>query len=167
MRRRFLGTVSGLLVRTRVYLATDAVEVDEIEGYTGTRRRVLLDEVLAVTLDRRRRWWAVAIWLAVGALPFLVGFFFGRNTGQEQIPIVGLVVATPFLLGALLHLGFGVDYVTVFGRRGVAQVAFSFRKRRAKWIFALLRERAQQAQDHARGTSAETPPAPDGSTSAA
>jgi hypothetical protein len=165
MRRRLLGTVSGLLTRTRVYLAADAIEVDEIEGYTGTRRRVLLDEVLLVTLDRRRRLVTVVIWLVFAAVFFLPTLSVGRTTGKEEALIAGLFLASPFLLGALLHLVSGVDFVTVFGKRGVAQIAFSFRKRRAKEVFALLRDRAQQAQDRARGTGAQPPP-PAGSTSA-
>jgi hypothetical protein len=162
--------VSGLIVRTRAYLASDAIEVDEIEGYSGTRRRVLLDEVLLVTLDRRRRPLTVAIWLAVAALCFVPVFSVGLSIAKERALLVasltGLVLASPFLLGALLHLLFGVDFVTVFGKRGVAQIAFSFRKRRAKEVFALLRERAQEAQDRARGSSAETQPASRSTTGA-
>ncbi|TMA14693.1 MAG: hypothetical protein E6J85_20930 [Deltaproteobacteria bacterium] len=61
MHRKLLGTASNLATRVRVYLAEDAVEIDEIEGYSGTRKRVLFDEVLLVTLDRRRRLGTIAI----------------------------------------------------------------------------------------------------------
>jgi len=166
MRRRLLGTVSGLLARTRVYLAADAIEVDEIEGYTGTRRRVLLDEIQLVTLHRRRRLLTVVIWLVFASVFSFPALAVGRTTAKEAALLAALFLASPFLLGALLHLAFGVDVVTVFGKRGVAQIAFSFRKRRAKEVFALLRERAQEAQDRARGTSAQPRP-PLGSTSAA
>jgi hypothetical protein len=160
MRRQFLGTVSTVMFRRRVYLAGDAVEVDEIEGYTGTRRRVLLDEVLAVTLDRRRRWVTILIWLAFGAVFLLPWLFIGLNVRRDQAALVGAVFAAifggPFFLLAVMHLIAGADCVTVFGKRGVAQVAFTLRKRHAREVFALLRERTQQAQDRGREASGET-----------
>ncbi len=162
MRRRLLGTVSDVMVRRRVYLASDAVEVDEIEGYTGTRRRVLLDEVLAVTLDRRRRWLTIVLWLAFGSVFCLPGLFFAVVVGKQEpwiAALAGGIVGGPFFLVATLHLALGADFVTVFGKRGVAQVAFTFRKRHAREIFALLRERTRQAQDPDRGGSAERQPA--------
>src|SRR3954468_9912532 len=54
-KRKLLGSASNLATRVLVYLAQDAVEIDEVEGYSGIRKRVLFDEVLLVTLDRRRR----------------------------------------------------------------------------------------------------------------
>ena len=159
MRRSFLGSVSQVMVRRRVYLAADAIEVDEIEGYNGTRRRVLLDEVLAITLDRRRRWSTILIWLACGGILSLPGLFVALAGKQKDPWVAGIVsgiLGGPFLLVALLHLVAGADFVTVFGKRGAAQIAFTFRKRHAREIVALLRERTQQAQDRARGAGAET-----------
>jgi uncharacterized protein YacL len=122
---------------------------------------VLLDEVLAITLDRRRRWSTILIWFAFGSIFWLPGFFVALAE-QKNAGAVGLVIGllgSPFLIVAVLHLALGADVVTVFGKRGVAQVAFAFRKQHAREIYALLRERTQQAQDRARGASAEAQPA--------
>ncbi len=51
-RRTLLGRGSTLSSRLRVFRTPDAVEVDEIEGYDVTRRRVRFDEVLLVTYHR-------------------------------------------------------------------------------------------------------------------
>ena len=81
--------------------------------------------------------------------------------------IAGASLAIPFLLIGAIHLSLGADYVTVFGKRGVAQVAFFVRKKRAREVFALLRERVQQAQDQARAGKSAPEPAPGGSASVA
>jgi len=172
--RKLLGTTSSFVSRTRVYLTDGAVEIDEIEGYVGTRKRVLFDEVLLVTLDRRRRATSLALWLAMALLvsmPVLAVGLMRRNVppvDARPLLVVALVFAVPFLIGFVLHLALGVDYVTVFGRRSVAQIAFSLRKARARNVFALLRERVQEAQERLRLRPAEGgAPVPGGSTSAA
>ncbi|HZR08391.1 MAG TPA: hypothetical protein VFA79_07405 [Myxococcales bacterium] len=160
MARKLLGTLSNLTVRKRVYLAPDAVEIDEIDGYTGTRRRVLLDEVLLVTLDRRRRWLNVFIWIGIGAMfsmPSMIMALSARAPGGASGAAfaVTAIIGAPFILVALAHLLVGTDYVTVFGKRTVAQMAFSLRKGRARSTFALVRERVQQAQERARTAAAD------------
>ena len=166
MGRRLLGTASGVMTRARVYLSADAVEVDEIEGYTGTRRRVLLDEVLLVTLDRRRRWTTILIWTALGATFSLPALIVLSNTNEVAPAVVTGLVAAPFLLIALVHLLAGADFVTVFGKRTMAQMAFSMRKARARATFALLRDRVEQAQQ-AAGAPIGEPAAHGGGSSVA
>ena len=147
MSRKLLGTTAGLVSRTRVYLTDGAVEIDEIEGYIGTRRRVLFDEVLLVTLDRRRRasrlvfWSAMALLSTAPALTLALG-----RTGSPARFVIALMLGVPFAIGFVLHLALGVDYITVFGKRSLAQMSFSLRKARAREVFALLRERVQEAQ---------------------
>jgi len=168
MRRQFLGKVSTFMLRTRSYLASDAIEVDEIEGYTGTRRRVLLDEVQLITLDRRRRRSPIFLWLGVGILAFLAVATIGLGNGHGDWVLPALGFAAPFLLMAAIYLALGTDYVTVFGKRGVAQIAFFLRKKRARELFALLRERAQEAQQRAaQPVESAEEPAPEGSASVA
>ena len=150
MRRQLLGTASSLMTRVRVYLSADAVEVDEIEGYTGTRRRVLLDEVLLITLDRRHRWLVVLFWASLGAVLSLPGAVFSLSMNNPDGLVISAFMGAPFFLVALVHLAAGADYVTAFGKRSTAQVAFTLRKGRARGTFALLRERVEQAQEAAR-----------------
>jgi len=167
MRRQLLGTASSLVTRVRVYLSADAVEVDEIEGYSGTRRRVLLDEVLLITLDRRRRWLPVLLWATFGAIFAIPGISVAASSSSGRGFVVAAVMASPFFLMALLNLAVGAEFVTVFGKRGVAQMTFSLRKRRARETFALLRSRVQQAQEAARLNSPAAPAEGGGSSSVA
>jgi len=67
----------------------------------------------------------------------------------------------PSTIGFVLHLALGVDCVTVFGKRSLAQMAFSLRKARARAVLMLLRERVQEAQERERRRAAESaPPVP-------
>jgi hypothetical protein len=161
MPRTLLGTASNLATRVRVYLAEDAVEIDEIEGYSGTRKRVLFDEVLLVTLDRRRPigslliWGAIALFFtSIGAFPLLVR----RPVVIPPVVITILILGGPFWAGFLLNLALGVDHVTVFGKRSTGQIRFLLRKRRAREVFALLTSRVRDAQGAA--VPAAQPPVP-------
>jgi hypothetical protein len=166
-RRILLGTKSGLAMRTRVYLAADAVEVDEIEGYTGNRKRVLLDEVLLVTLDRRRSGAALAL-LGILALFFPITFGFSFSALDDTWIVASAIMSSPFLLAFIIYAWLGTDHVTVFGKRTTAVMAFTLRKGKARRTFALLRERTAQAQDAERARisaegnlSGPTPPPAD------
>lgn len=151
-RRALLGTRNGLTQRTRVYLADDAIEVDDIEGYTGVRTRVLLDEVRVITIDRRRSLGAmVALGLAAAAIFASTLLALGSNDSVSAGASVGagLLVASPLLGLFLFHAIMGVDYVTVFGKRSNAAMSFTFRKAKARRTFEMLRERIDAAQEEA------------------
>jgi hypothetical protein len=154
-RRTLLGTKAGFSERTRVYLAGDAIEVDDIEGYSGTRRRVLLDEVRAVTLDRRRS--KVFLWI-VGLLTLVFAVSIFLNFREDGFGFIFAVVfCSPFLGWFAFHAAMGVDHVTVFGKRSNAEMTFAVNKSKARRTFALLRDLALQAQDEARARiAAET-----------
>jgi hypothetical protein len=146
MARKLLGTASNWFTRVRVYLGDGAIEVDEIEGYSGTRKRVLFDEVLLVTLDRRRLLLTVLLHGGI-ALFFVAIGVFTALTARATLPgVIAASLGAPFWILLLLHLAFGVDQVTVFGKRTTAQMRFTFRKRRAREMFAFLRDRAREAQ---------------------
>jgi hypothetical protein len=147
MARRLLGTHGSLSDRTRVYLAEGAVEIDEIEGYSGTRKRVLFDEVLLVTLDRRRQVSTIAISLGLATLVSIPMLFVSSAKLPPALAIACAILAAPFLLWCALHLALGVDYLTVFGKRTSAQMTFSLRKGRARAAFEELRERVGDAQE--------------------
>jgi hypothetical protein len=165
MARRLLGSTSTLATRMRVYLTDGAIEVDEIEGYTGTRKRVLFDEVLLITLDRRRR---ISTLVASAALAVLFMGVAGavssaNGTPSSVVAAVTIIIGSPFWLWFLLHLFLGIDCVTVFGKRTQAQMHFVLRKRRARSIFAQLCELVGQVQEAERrrlagaGTAPATP----------
>ena len=169
MARRFLGTVSGLSHRTRFYLAPDAIEIDEIEGYSGTRKRVLLDEVLLVTFDRRRNRTLILGLAGVAFLLAVIALVANAGSDPAATWLVAGIMTSPFLAIIGLHAALGTDYVTVFGKRSTAQLAFRIRKRRARAVFLELRERiaASHQQARARLEPAADLAAPAGSTTAA
>jgi hypothetical protein len=140
--RTALGREAGLGLRTHVFLTADAVEVDEVDGFSVVRTRVLLDDILLVTLHKRPPWglfWTVLLLLAFGAsLMTLV------PAGPGRLTFALLVFPVPFLL--LATTPFGVHYVTVFGRRSKARMAWRLGGGRARHVFELLAERAAQQQ---------------------
>jgi len=69
--RVLLGKRSSLSMRQRIYGLPDFLEVEELEGYDVTRRRVLLDEVLLVTYHQAFGW---AFLAAMAALLTIFGF---------------------------------------------------------------------------------------------
>jgi len=163
MRRKLLGTASDFLTRVRVYLTDDAVEIDDIEGYTGVRKRVLFDEVLLVTLDRRRRLQSVLVWGALTALfsmPGMIAALAARSDARLGGLILIATMGGPFFLGFLFHLAAGTDHVTVFGKRTVAQMRFVLRKRRARETFDLLRDLVRKSQQPAESVAVPAPPPP-------
>jgi hypothetical protein len=165
-RRTHLGTETGLSHVRRVYRTADAIEVDEVEGTDVSRRRVLLDEVVLVTLHRA---YGLAFVLSMIVLLTVFGFLTlilalaDRTAGLVSF---GLTVAPP--LAALgLRLALGVDTVTVFGRRTKAEIPFWFRKARAREVFRLVCRLARDRQERAarelllarRSAAAAVPPA--------
>ncbi len=167
MTRALLGSLATLGSRSRIYLAQDAIEIDEIEGYTGTRKRVLLDEVLLVTLDRRR---SRSLLIGLGLVAALVGLCALAGVGRVDLGGLGIVAVflSPFLAIMGFHAAVGSDYVTIFGKRTIAQMMFRFPTGRANAVFLQVRERIAEAQEQARrDTAAALPAVPAPSTSAA
>ncbi len=156
-RRTALGRELGFGHRAYVYLTSDAVEVDEVDGWDVTRSRVLLDDVMLLTLHRRSPWGlflagvlVMAIFLALAAL---LPPDARAGTMLGLLPPLGLLL---LVVGA--RLVFGVHYVSVFGRRSRARMAFSARRSRARAVFTLLEERVRERQRTARAPLAEPGP---------
>ena len=142
-RRTQLGREYRLAGRSYVFLTADAVEVDDLDGFDVVRTRVLLDDVMQLTLHKRPPWglfWTGLLGLAFFASLAAVSPLSGRGW-------LYLVPAFVAMLGALLlRVVFGVHYVTVFGRRSKARMAFYMRGRKARAVFDLLVERVTQRQ---------------------
>jgi len=163
MRRKLLGTASDFLTRVRIYLTDDAVEIDEIEGYTGVRKRVLFDEVLLVTLDRRRKLQSLLLWgglTLLFSMPGTIAAYVGPSDARLGGLIMIALMGGPFFLGFVVHGVVGTDHVTVFGKRTIAQMRFVLRKRRARETFDLLRDVVRRSQQPAATASVAVPPPP-------
>jgi len=96
-------------------------------------RRVLFRDVVLVTLHRH---YGTAYLLTTG----LISLFFiivavtayGSFTrNSDVVAIVLLTLGLPSMLSFLIRALFGVDRITIFGRRSKATVGFRLRKRRA------------------------------------
>jgi len=124
---------------------------------------VLFDEVLLVTLDRRRRLQSLLIWGGL-ALVFSTPGTMAALIGPSDARLGGLIMIAamggPFFLGLLFHLAAGTDQVTVFGKRTIAQMRFVVRKRRSREVFALLCDRVHRSQQPAAAAYVEAPPPP-------
>jgi hypothetical protein len=143
-RRTLLGREFRLAGRTYVFLTADAVEVDDIDGFDVVRTRVLLDDVMQLSLHRRPPWGLFWTVLLVMTFILLVVGLFPANRGfvlRFLLPVFALSLAAN-----VMRVVFGVHYVTVFGRRSKARMAFYMRGRKARAVFDLLVERVTQRQ---------------------
>ena len=141
-RRKALGRDAGLGLRTYLFLTPDALEVDEVDGVNVVRTRVLLDDILLVTLHKSPPWgmfWTGLVFLGLGAL-------FMRLVPVGPGRLVFALLAFPLPLAMVLSTFFGVHYVTVFGRRSKARMAWRLGGARARRAFELLVGRVSMAQ---------------------
>jgi hypothetical protein len=150
-RRIRLGTHASITSRSQIYLGAEGIEIDEHSGFaSGQRTRVLFDEVQLVTLDRRRS--KPGLWISAFGIVFivvccLIAFSGVKDRGTEMTAAYGftvLLLSAPFWLYLTIHLIFGADHVTIFGKRSTAKLSFNFRKARAREVFAIVRDRVAQ-----------------------
>jgi hypothetical protein len=163
-KRKLLGRNTGVMLRERVFETPDAIESESHEGYDVTRKRVLFEEVLLVTIHREVGV-AYVITMAVAAI-----IFGGIAILGWKEPVLGItfgILALPFFIGVLVRLLLKLDFVSVFGRRSKAVMRFSFRKRRAREVYGRICSRTQEVQramvqrePAAVLAGDETPPAP-------
>ena len=162
-RRTLLGKGSSLSSRHRVFRTPDAIEVDEVEGYDVTRRRVWFDEVLLVTYHRMVGWPFVLVMLAFMSLFGLFGTLIVVADPSVRSALILAAVLFPFALPVVLRLILRVDVVTVYGVRTSADMHFWFRKGQARQVYQqvcrVVRER-QQRQRSAPGARRPAPPPP-------
>ena len=143
--RKLLGRNVRMMSRESVYETADAVEVESREGYEVSRKRVLYEEVLLVTIHR-----AVGVPFvfstALAAMLFgsiaLILLSFKLESGAITFGIIGL----PFLLACIFRLVLKVDCVTVFGKRSKAVMCFTIRKRLAREVYGRICARAVEVQ---------------------
>jgi hypothetical protein len=144
-RRTFLARRVGLSSVERIYRTRDAIEVDELEGYDVTRRRVLFDEVLLVTLHKEVGWPFVVLLLVL--LTF-AGFFtlIAAAISAKAAVASTVLVILPLIALLVLRLALRVDIITVQSRRTRARIPFWFNKERAGEVFRLVTRLAREAQ---------------------
>jgi hypothetical protein len=147
-RRKRLCRTSSLASREFVYQTADGIEVDTAEQFDLVRRRVLFEDVRLVTFHRRR---GFAFLLVTGLFAGFFIFFGGLiaslgGNGSFEGAATFFAMAAPFLIAFFLRVIFGVDVITVFGRRSKAVIRFSFRKQRARTLYGEICAAARAAQ---------------------
>ena len=155
-----LGRQRGLWQQQRIYRSRDYLEVDGMDGYDVTRRRIFYDEIVLVTLHSAAGW---ALAVAGGLLALLCGLL------GYLLRSVAWPLAAPPLLCCLVCVAFvalriarPVQTVTVFGKRTRAPMSFWPNTARAREVYLLVCRLAQerQTQTAARLAPSDAPAAP-------
>ena len=155
-RRTLVGSWTEFAGWQRVYETPEAVEVDEANGLSGTRRRVFYDEVLLVTYHRYIGWALAALGAVLAGGVMLVAGV-AALAGEPKATVVIFLFALPPLALLAVRVLVKVDAVTVYGRRTQARVCFWLRKGRAREAFQRLCARARHAQERAARESGAGP----------
>lgn len=157
-RRRKLGYFSDFASRYRVYETDSAIEVDELDNFEVTRKRVFFEDVLLVTIHQRVGVTGLVISSILGFMAIAVAAAIGGKTGMWYA-----AVSAPLFLYALLRLLMKERIVTIFGRRSKAKMRFIFRKGKARAIFdhicASVRAAQERLGEEIRAADAANAPA--------
>jgi hypothetical protein len=145
-KRKLLGRNVGAMSREVVFETADAIESESREGYEVTRRRVLFEEVLLVTIHRELGTGYFVIVLLMTLILGSIAIVFQFGAHVPAAAIVFAVLAMPFLIALVIRLIWKLDIVNVFGRRSKAMMRFSIRKRRAREVYGRICSRALEVQ---------------------
>jgi hypothetical protein len=146
-RRNFLGRANAFAIRQVVYAFDDGLEIDEFDHGLVTRKRVYYDDVLFVTQHCHR---GVAFMVVTGSASLVLGLialWIGLKNGWATGLIFGGIFVVPCAAAFLYRLFRGVEVVSVFGKRSMANMRFTFRKGRAREVYRQICEQAKRRQD--------------------
>lgn len=146
MKRKLIGRASGAVSRQRIYRIPDGLEVDDIDHYEVTRRRVFFDEVTAITYHKQIGW-IVALVFGLPALFLLTLAIIFAVAGEATPALVSGALAALFAIPSVIKLIVPAHVVTVFGKRTKAAMRFSYRHARAREIFDELVAEVRQRHD--------------------
>lgn len=161
--RTLLGKWSSTLTRVRIYQTSDALDVETNEHFEVTKTRVFFEDVLLVTYHREYG----ALYLTLTGLfslgfLMLAGFLASLSKDSWVVGVVFAIFGSPFILAFLVRLAFGVDVVTIFGRRSKASLRYRFRKARAREVYGKICSLVRQAQrEPLTREESPAPPLPD------
>jgi len=142
-KRKRLGRNVGAMTRETVFETADAIESESREGYDVTRKRVLFEEILLVTIHRELGVLYVTLTAAL-TVTFAGVAFLSRSV--VGVAIFFGILALTFFIACAVRLAARVDFVSVFGRRSKAVMRFSLRKRRAREVYGRICSRALEVQ---------------------
>lgn len=152
--RKRIGRWSNVATRQVVYQTGDALEIEELDLFELTRKRVYFDDILLVTMYSR-----VGIAFIVTMAVFFLLFILAAAAFQsEHMPNAALTFAlgsVPFLLALFARALLKQEVITVFGRRSKASLRFTFRKTFAHEKYNEICELARTSQE---AVAASLPP---------
>ena len=152
--RERLGRRTAFSHRELVYRARDCFEIDEVEGYDVTRKRVFYDDVVLVTRHRFVPWAPLILTGLIAVVAGLLAFGLSREMGRVA-GFTFFVITVALVVLAVLLAAVGGEAVTIQGKRTQARMDFVLRRGRAAEVYAracrLARERQQRL---ARGIAA-------------
>jgi len=147
--RTLLGKWAGTLRMTRVhiYQTPDGLDIETNEHFEVSNTRVFYEDVQLVTIHRE--YGALYLFLTgLFSLGFLLLMGFLASLSKEAM-IAGIVfgvMGSPFMIAFLVRAAFGIDVVTIFGRRSKAALRYTFRKRRAREVYGKICAAVRAAQ---------------------
>lgn len=158
-KRELIGRWNDVATRQSIYRTEAGLEIDNLDHFEVSRKRVFYDDILLVTRHRYIGPWFVGLMLFLG-----IGFASIGVTLREKPAIITFaLIGAPFLLTALVRVLARVDVVTVFGKRSRAQMRFIFRKAKARRLVEEISAKAREAQqrlaDEIRASEPPEPPA--------
>ena len=160
--RVLVGRWATIVTREKVYQTAEGLEVETNEHYEISQRRVFFEDVQLVTYHRE--YGKLYLWLSgVFSLGFLALVVYLSTLGQPGVivAVVFGIFGLPFFIAFLLRALFGVDVITVFGRRSKAAVRFRLRKQRARQLYGQICAAVRSAQREIIPAESPAPPPPD------
>ena len=131
-KRTRIGRNSNFVTRQIVYRTPVGIEIDELDHFEITRKRVFYDDVLLVTYHRQQSWGFIVltaiVLLLFGTLAFVAA----------SVPPLAMTLAAVAALALILgvtRLLTEVEVVSVFGRRSKAAVRYAYRKAFARRMY--------------------------------
>ncbi|MBN2369936.1 MAG: hypothetical protein JXO72_05565 [Vicinamibacteria bacterium] len=144
-RRTPLGRLLGFSCQQRVFRAADYLEIDLIEAYEVSRRRIFYDEILLVTLHSAIGWSTVVVAGAIGGIAGLVSV--GLLTVGLGAALLSFAASSlPFLVLAAWRLLVPAAVVTIFGKRARTQMRFWPLRSRGRDAYLLVSRLARERQ---------------------
>lgn len=145
--RPLLGRWATFLTRVRVYQTPEGLDVETNEHFEVANTRVFYEDVQLVTYHREYGTLYLTL-TGLFSLGFLALLAFMASLSKEALAvgIVFTIFGSPFMIAFLVRALWGIDVVTVFGRRSKAVLRFRFRKKRAREVYGKVCAAVRAAQ---------------------
>lgn len=157
--RKLLGKSRTVGSRAMVYQVDDGLEIEVNEQYDVVHKRVLFDDVIMVTIHREMGVAYLTTMAIISAFFWCIGLLIlSADVDAWPAALVLGVLGLPTAILFLIRFLFGVDVVTVFGRRSKAALHFAMKKKHAREVYGSICAAVRSAH---RRAAASNEPAPE------